>query len=154
MNMTGAKPWLFIVAALAQAACSGDDDAPPLAGPCVHMYQDEVLHIEAASGRDTGAVIPTLELRDFHLDAAAMSLDNVMASRTRQLQRDGEVLRCTLPCSWGIFEGEWSFSARAPGYEWTDQAAEAAYAVNVGGCPSYSDQGHRIAIELAESAGG
>ena len=91
---------------------------------------------------------------DFRLDDAVISLENVMASRTRQLQRDGEVLRCTLPCGWGIFEGEWSFSARAPGYEWTEQAAEAAYAVNVGGRPSYSDQGHRIAIELAESAGG
>lgn len=143
----------LLALALAMSACGGDDSEESVAGPCVHLYQDEVLQLESASGRDTGAVIPELRLRDFSVDGAALSIDEVIAQRSSSVQRDGDVLRCVLPCGFGVQEGEWTFAARAEGYAWTGQVVEARYAVTVGGCPSYSDEGTEASIQLDEAGG-
>lgn len=154
MNSVSTRATASLLITLALAGCGGGNVEPPVAGPCVHLYQDEVLHLESAGGRSTGAVIPALELRGFSVDGMSLSLDEVISQRSSFLQRDGDILRCTLPCGWGVQAGEWEFSARAEGYEWTEQAIEARYAMFVGGCPSYDDEGTRTSIQLDEANGG
>lgn len=145
---------LAAIAILTLSACSdggsdahkGDDS-----GPCVHEYLDEVLHLESAAGRDTDAVIAQVWLSEFRLDGEAVEAAALISGRATNLEADGDRLQCTLPCSFGVAEGSWEFTAEAPGYAATPQIVEAAYATFDAGCPSASDDGTVVSILLDES---
>ena len=98
--------------------------------------------------------IAELELWDVTIDGQATSAPDVLAQwphgeTNLALGPDEDRLVCTIPCAMGTQPGAWSFAAGADGYAPTTASAEAAYAVQQGGCPSFSDGGTRVAIELA-----
>ncbi len=122
-----------------------------VAGPCVHLYQDEVLHIVEASGTATGAVIGQVDLSNFVVNGSVRSNESIIQSRASNIVSLADVLRCTLPCSFGVESGEWEFTAEAAGYKATAQTLEASYTTFEGGCPSFEDGGTHVTITLDEN---
>ena len=145
--------------ALALAACSQGDgsdlalDENTGAGPCVHVYEDAVLHLDSASGRTTDAVIGQITLSDFAVDGTARTPDQVTAQQSQNVVVDGDTLVCTLPCAFGTDEGTWTFVSDADGYAPTPQSEDAAYATFNGGCPSSNDDGTHVTLQLDEDGG-
>ena len=122
-------------------------------GPCIHTLEDEVLHIDEASGSATSAIIGQLELSSFVVNGQIRTSEEVVARRQSNVVLDGELLRCTLPCSFGTESGQWEFTAAAPGYLPTGQSATAEYARFSGGCPSFETDGTHISAVLDEAGG-
>jgi hypothetical protein len=114
------------------------------------MLEDEVLHIDEASGKRTGAVIGQVDLSSFVVNGVARSTESIIQPRASNVVLAGEVLRCTLPCSFGIESGHWEFFATASGYIPTAQAVEASYSSFQGGCPSFEGDGTHTPITLDE----
>ncbi len=146
--------FLILFLPLAGVGCSenssGDSD---LVGPCVHTQEDEVLHIDEASGSATGAIIGQLELSAFVINGQGRTAEEAVAQRQSNVVLDGELLICTLPCSFGTESGQWEFTAAAPGYLPTGQSATAEYATFSGGCPSFETDGTHIFAVLDEAGG-
>ena len=57
-------------------------------------------------------------------------------------------LECQVPCSFGTKDGKWQFTASAPGHAGRAVNVGAHYAVVGRGCPSYSDKGVDIRLNL------
>jgi len=146
------RAMVSMLAALSMFACSGadtqTDDGDALAGPCVHRYDDEVLHIDEAYGASSGVRIDEVQLSQFSIDAVPISAAEVFAQRGSGLELDGELLRCTLPCSMGVMSGQRQFVASADAYMDTSQRFNASYASFVGGCPSSNADGSHVSISL------
>jgi len=126
------------------------------AGPCVIIFEDEVLHIDEASGSATSAIIGQLELSSFVVNGQVRTSEEVVAQRQSNVVLDGELLRCTLPCSFGTEPGRWEFTALAPGYLPTGQSATVEYGTSggpVGGCPAFLNDGTHISAVLDEAVG-
>lgn len=132
----------------------------PIAGPCIHLYLDEVLHIDSASGRNTGSVISEVMLSQFSVDGIPISVrdfvndpenDIGFAGRGKNVAIRGEKLHCVIPCSFGLGAAEWVFMAEADGYVSTQQVVEASFSEFLGGCPSYETGGSHTDIYLNES---
>ncbi len=140
-----------LLALLAGCSNSGDDDGD--VGICLHSFEDEVLHIDKANGTITDAVIGEVLLSQFVVNDHAVSADDLVVSRHTNVTVEGDKLRCVVPCSFGIVEGDWQFVAEATGYAPTAQSVSAAYATFVGGCPSSNADGTHVEILLDESGG-
>lgn len=132
------------------AACdAGTDDG--VAGACVNLPNDEVLHIDSATGTNTGSVIGEITLSGFSIDNQSISAASVANQRSRNITVDDNALTCVLPCSFGTQEGNWRFGASADGFDLTPQEVVATYDRFVGGCPSYVEDGTQTDITLDES---
>ncbi len=144
---------LILCLPLVGIGCSENSPDDGFAGPCVVTYGDEVLHIDEASGSATSAIIGQLELSSFVVNGQVRTSEEVVAQRQSNVVLDGELLRCTLPCSFGTESGQWEFTALAPGYLPTGQSATAEYATVSGGCPSFGTDGTHISAVLDEAGG-
>ncbi|MDD3764506.1 MAG: hypothetical protein PHP86_14550 [Nevskiales bacterium] len=140
-----------LLALLAGCSNSGGDEGD--VGICLHSFEDEVLHIDQASGATTDAVIGEVLLSQFVVNDHAVPADDLVVSRHTNVTVEGDKLRCVVPCSFGLVEGDWQFVAEATGYAPTAQSVSAAYATFVGGCPSYDTDGTHVEILLDESGG-
>jgi hypothetical protein len=139
--------------AAAVAACdgsSGPPTGPSLVGPCIHTYQDQVLHIDDAAGTSTGAVIMQLDLSGFAVNGAPRTAIQIVQQSAFNVFAFDNVVRCTLPCSFGTEPGEWEFTASAIGFTPTAQNVAAEYATFSGGCPSFETDGTHVSILLDE----
>ncbi|MBB87921.1 hypothetical protein [Abyssibacter sp.] len=136
--------------ALLVTGCEGGEDSGTV-GACVNLANDEVLHIDDASGTTTDATIGEIVLSGFAIDGDAISAESIAAGRSTNITLDGNALNCVLPCSFGTEPGTWTFGASADGYELTPQEVEAEYNRFVGGCPSYDEDGTHVSITLDES---
>lgn len=146
---------LTAAACLVFVACTGGGEGPDAGadGPCVHELREPVLHIASAEPEDAGDPLAELELWDVTIDDEAESLESVLSQwpdddTGLELSEGEERLICTIPCAMGMREGAWSFQATAGGHGTTTVTADAEYGVHEGGCPSYSDDGTRIDVEL------
>ena len=96
----------LLISSLVLAGCQTNNtdtlhDEEAAVGPCVHLYQDEVLHIDEASGKATGAVIVQIDLSNFLVNGTAWSNESILQGRSTNIIDTGNALRCTLPCSFG-----------------------------------------------------
>jgi hypothetical protein len=60
----------------------------------------------------------------------------------------GDSLICTIPCGFGVEEGNYVFTVSASGYPPQLRGYEARYNEVKGGCPGYSDKGERVTLRL------
>ncbi len=157
-------PAMSVVAALVLGACpveddgdaidAGDDGADAgLDGPCVHIFEEPVLHIEDARGGASDEPIAEIEIWDIEIDDTPVDPEAILAQWHEDddgLEYDDATGRliCTIPCAMGTQAGEWSFSAYATGYADEVVTASARYDEHEGGCPSHSDGGTRIDVVL------
>ncbi len=126
--------------------------SPPV-GPCVHYYDDRVLHIDSASSIGFKDELTEITLSNFRVNGNQFSIADVTPEYNGEemganVRLQGDNLICELPCSFGIDEGEWQFDAIAIGHYSTEQVVEARYATFDGGCPSTNDDGSHVSIAL------
>ncbi|MAQ99299.1 MAG: hypothetical protein CMI00_02045 [Oceanospirillaceae bacterium] len=136
------------------SACGGDSEVEDtLVGPCVIIELEPVLHIDSASGSQSGAVIGDVDLTDLVVNDTPLSDTELqlLAETGNNVSVTGEGLHCTLPCAFGSEGGTWAFNARSDGYLSTGQVITAEYAVQEGeGCPTYLDEGTHANLLLTE----
>ncbi len=146
---------LIAVSVTAGVLCAcgpNSDNEEALAGPCVVLHRESVVHLDAASGSQSGAVIGDLEITGLAVnDQTVSELElELLATAGSNISASGDSLFCTLPCQFGIEEGTWTFTATADGYLPTEQSLVASYGVFEGGCPAYYDEGSHFEIQLDE----
>lgn len=141
-----------VIAVLLCACGSDSDNEQPLAGPCVVTQLEPVVHLDAAYGRQSGAVIGELEISGLAVNDQTLSeLElELIATGGGNISASGASLFCTLPCQFGVEEGTWTFTAAADGYLPTDQSLDAGYDVFEGGCPAHYDEGSHFEVQLDE----
>jgi hypothetical protein len=143
---------LILCLSLFGGGCAEDpSDESGLVGACIHTYEDNVLHIDEASGSSAGVSIEQLELAAFLVNGQSRSSEDIVAQGQSNVLLDGGLLRCTLPCSFGTESGRWEFVATAPGFSPTEQSANAEYSTFSGGCPSFETDGTHISLVLDEA---
>jgi hypothetical protein len=143
---------VLIIAALVQLGCAGPgESAAQLMRPCVHTYRSGIVVVAAARSSDAQAgALPTLTLSDFKVEDRPLAVADLQQLHHAVATPQGLV--CTVPCSFGSEEGRWQFTAAAPGHAPRSVSVVARYAVFVGGCPSYNDQGAEVRVTLAPVA--
>jgi len=117
-------------------------------GPCVHTYEDPVIHVnqvtDLVKGQAIGAFKVTSALRDtFTVDA--IILKGYVAYNAVVFD---SVLICNTPCGFGIDEGTYTLSISAPNYRDTTIVVQAKYAVFKGGCPSSNSGGTIVNFQM------
>ena len=116
-------------------------------GPCVHIYQEPILHIQSVTNAESGAMIETIIITDVTIGSASVDL-RLLISESRRIALLDSSLIGNPPCSFGTQDGTYSFSVSASGFRDTLIIADAAYSRFEGGCPSRSFGGRRITIQL------
>lgn len=144
----------LLMTGLLMSGCggSGTSAKEEEAGPCYVIYDEPVMHLDAAFGIQSGAVIGELEITALTINDRELSDEEVRAlaaSGGNTSSADG-VLYCTLPCMFGVEEGSWIFIADADGYHPTEQRLEASYGSFRGDCPATYGEGSHFELQLKE----
>ena len=139
---------LVRLVAIGTTACIAGCDAETN-GPCVHTYDDPLIHITRATDAATGAAIPTVWLSAFTLGGMVTGPQPLLAgSPAFGVTPEGQVLRCDPGCGFGTSEGVYRFSAAAPGYLTATVEVNARYSRFDGGCPSSNSGSTRLDVRL------
>lgn len=139
------------------AGCASLRDTPlgeRMFGTCPHTYRSGIVAITAA--QSTGGVsgvprpIPQVILGQIRVNDQPVDPGNLQGLVNAVPGPQG--LECLVPCSFGTQDGKWQFTASAPGQVGRLVNVGAHYAVVGHGCPSYSDKGVDVRVNL-EPAG-
>ena len=120
------------------------------AGPCVHTYRDPVLAITAAVDSGTGVRITPVFVTGVTIDGQSQPVGSLLAVAFGASAR-GDTVVCGLPCGFGTSEGQYSFTATAPGYAIRRVSVNARFARFDGGCPSSNEGSTEISVSLPRS---
>lgn len=138
---------LHLAAILAVLLVSCDETVDRRVGPCVHVYEEPILHIESVRNAQTGAHITSITLSDVRVDAVRQ-YPAVLVAESRRMTVVDSVLVGNPPCGFGTQPGLYTFRVSASGFRDTVVAFIASYSTNRGGCPSSSTGGSRVGIDL------
>jgi hypothetical protein len=118
------------------------------AGPCVHIYREPIFHVTSVTETGTQAKIGEIVIREVRINGLEYPPSLLNAESENVVFQDS-LLICTVPFSFGHTPGDWQFEATASGYvEATFNFPGVQYSEGQGGCPSYSDGGVRVTLEL------
>jgi hypothetical protein len=128
-----------MLVSLALTACQQD-----LPGPCMHISREPIItltsneatRLEVSHVRVNGRPVRPVEL----VAGVAAGVATVAERR---------VITCQVPCGFGDRPGDWEFRVTSPGQRHTEVHRQAGYAEFDGGCPSYSDGGVVIDVDMA-----
>jgi hypothetical protein len=141
------RRWTGGGVAIITIAAAGCD----VVGACDHAYLDPVVRIERVSGTD-GAELREISVFDVTVDGLPQDLTRLAAPPARGVRLlDGQLI-CQVGCGFGIAEGQWEFTTRAPGFADRRVTVDARYAAFGGGCPSHSTGGTTASIALVRPA--
>jgi hypothetical protein len=142
---------LIAVAMLPLGWAGSDPSAAQMMRPCVHTYNSGIVVVAAArSAGGAAAALPTVALGGFKVNGQPVNPSDLQ--QLHNATPSGEGLACTLPCSFGVEEGKWQFTAGAAGHAAKVVSVDARYAEFVGGCPSYNDKGTEVRLVLEPAA--
>jgi len=150
MTETVNKIWnrlvlLFVTCiALFQITCKSDGGG---IGPCVHIYEEPILHIEAVRNIQSGTYLRTIVLSNITIDSIKQDPFFLIAESRSVAVLDSSFV-CNPPCSFGTQTGRYTFKVSASGCKDTIITCYPKYNINKGGCPSSSNGGLRISIDL------
>jgi hypothetical protein len=116
-------------------------------GPCVHIYEEPILHIEWVRNAQTGNYLRTVVLSGITIDSLRRDPFSLL-TESRGVVAVDSTLVGNPPCAFGVQPGRYSFRVSADGYRDTVVVCFPAYSINKGGCPSSSNGGLRISITL------
>jgi len=147
--MAGAKRIIRIISSLLLVGLIGCDGAGNEGGigPCVHIYDEPIFHIQSVTDGQTGTQIETIVLSNIGIDSTKPDLRFLIIESNRIAMLDSFLVG-NPPCSFGTESGLYSFLVSATGYRDTLITTDASYSVFEGGCPSKSSGGLRISITL------
>lgn len=137
------------LAASGLAGCASLRDTPlgqRMFGSCPHTYRSGVVAITAAQSTGMSRPIPQVILGQIRVNDQPVDPGDVQGLVNAVPGPQG--LECQVPCSFGTKDGKWQFTASAPGHAGRAVNVGAHYAVVGRGCPSYSDKGVDIRLNL------
>ena len=130
--------------ALVQLSCREDGGG---IGPCVHIYKEPILHIEWARNSLSGEYLRSIVLSNIRIDSAKQD-PFFLIIESRNVAALDSSLVCNPPCAFGVMPGTYSFTVSAAGVRDSVFSFNAEYTTNTGGCPSSSDGGTRVTLNL------
>jgi len=130
---------MLLAGAFVTNSCSNG----PTAGPCVHTYEDAVLHVRNVTNSSTNAPIPRIAITKVSIDGRTVTDVRALVEGipVQGIQIAGDSLICTTECAFGPRDGTYAFTAGAAGYQDKDVTLVASFARFVAGCPSSSGGG-------------
>jgi hypothetical protein len=135
----------LILLSIAVWSCDKPKDAT--IGPCMHTYEDPVLHVASVTNAQNGQQVVAfriLEVTRNGMKQQPVFLKivsyNVVAYDT--------TLVCNLPCGFGTDEGVYTLLVSALGYRDTIITVTGKYAVFKGGCPSSNSGGTKFSFRM------
>jgi len=137
---------IFSIVLVIFSLISCDDDNG--IGPCVHTYNEAILHI--TSVRDTLNNIPLtiVKLRNLKINGSTQFGANPLFE-SYSIVSDDSVFYCNVPFGFGVEEGKYEFIIEAAGYQPKHFTIENVnYSIFEGGCPSFNDGGKRVDLYL------
>lgn len=144
--MNKVKVSMVLAIALTILSCKPDRDGG-VVGPCVHIYEEPILHIESARNQQTGSYLQTIILSNILIDTAKADLQSLLFVSRRVAKLDSSLVG-NPPFAFGAEPGRYAFRVSASGYRDTVVVCNPYYSINKGGCPSSSNGGLRINITL------
>lgn len=136
---------VLLVLSIIQISCK--ELGGGIAGPCVHIYEEPILHIEWARNAQSGTYLQTVILSDIRIDTAKADLRFLISGSKGVAMLDSSLV-CNPPAAFGTQAARYSFRVSASGYRDTVVICYPDYSVFKGGCPSSSNGGLRINITL------
>jgi len=125
------------------AGCKADGTI----GPCVHTYEDPVLHIQSVTNAQTGQSVQALEILEVLLDGQKQDPRVLKVVSFNVVAADSTLL-CGLPCGFGTETGIYTLTITAKGCRDTTISLQAQYAVFRGGCPSSNSGGTQHSFQM------
>lgn len=116
-------------------------------GPCLHTYEDPVLHIQSVTNAQTGQSVQALDIVQVLLNGQKQDLHFVTAVSFNVVVMDSTLL-CGLPCGFGTEPGVYTLTVAARGCRDTTVSLAASYAVFKGGCPSSNSGGSQYSFQM------
>jgi hypothetical protein len=116
-------------------------------GPCVHTYEDPIIHVDSVTNAQNGSLISTFQIREIIKDGNRVQPEYIKIVSSNVAVYD-TMLVCNLPCGFGTDEGVYTLKVSAIGYRDTTVSIKAKYAVFKGGCPSSNSGGTRFSFKM------
>ena len=138
---------VFVLALLVLFTQSSCNDSDNRVGPCVHIYEEPILHIEWVRNAQTGNYLRTIVLSEITIDSIRQD-PFFLLPESRGVAAVESTLVGNPPCAFGVQPGKYSFRVSAAGYRDSVVVCFPTYSINNGGCPSSSNGGLRINIAL------
>ena len=137
-----------IVCFLSACGNGGQQQEPQRAGPCIHMYREPVLSIQKITSLPSGATLPVATLSQFTFNGSPITANELVSQSSSNVVVKSNSLECTTPCGFGTAEGRYEFLTSADLHQSKMTSTMAGYSVFSGGCPSASDVGTDISLDL------
>lgn len=116
-------------------------------GPCVHTYEDPVLHIQSVTNTRTGQSVQALNIIQVFRNDQKENIQSLLTVSYNVSTMDSTLL-CGLPCGFGTEAGTYKLTIAARGCKDTTISFDAKYAVFKGGCPSSNAGGTRVSFQM------
>lgn len=139
------KALTIILILICVTACN----SPNISGPCVHTYEDPVIHIDQVTDVVTGTSINAFQITSALIDTFNLDVASLRISVSYNVVVFDSVLICNTPCGFGTSGGIYTLSISAPNYKDTTVVIQANYAVFNGGCPSSNSGGTVFNFQLS-----
>lgn len=120
-------------------------------GACVHGFEDPVLTLVRVEG--SSVLVNSVTISDVVI--ALQPVGNLASLTTPPalgVSLVNDMLRCDVPCGFGIQEGRYEFTVKAPGYIDQRVTTMASYSRFEGGCPSRNSGSTEITLSLTPTA--
>lgn len=136
---------VVILLSFALWSCEKPKDAT--VGPCVHTYEDPVLHVESVTNAQNNQLVPAIRILEVTRNGIRQQPGYLRIISYNAVAFD-TTLVCNVPCGFGTDEGAYTLRVSAPGYRDTVIAVNGKYAVFKGGCPSSNSGGTKFSFQM------
>ena len=116
-------------------------------GPCLHTYEDPVIHIDSVINAQTGQQILAFKILNVTRDGYKEQPFLLKIISYNVVLYDSALV-CNTPCGFGTGEGSYALWVSASGYRDTTISVKAKYAIFKGGCPSSNSGGTQFSFRL------
>jgi len=120
-------------------------------GACLHTFEDPVLTIVRVEGSSVLLNSVTISGVVVGLQPVG-NLGSLTTPPALGISLVNGELRCDVPCGFGVQEGRYEFTVKAPGYLDHRVTAMARYSRFEGGCPSRNSGSTEITLTLTPTA--
>ncbi len=136
---------VLLASALIFSGCAKTDNQ---VGPCVHTYEDPILHIVSLTNAQSSQTITQFRILEVTKGGYPQDPFLLKASASYNVVIEDTALVCNLPCGFGVEAGTYTLHLSAAGYRDTVVSCTAAYAVFHGGCPSSNSGGTEVGFAM------
>lgn len=134
--------------ALSGVSCDADSSSNGIVGPCVHKYEDPIVHIQSITNRRTSQPVTAFRITKIRQEGNDQNLQFLKQIMSFNIEFRDSTLYCTTPCGFGTNPAMYAMSISAQGFRDTVILVDASYAIFEGGCPSRNAGGTRISFQL------